>query len=155
MDESDTFTTYRVFLLCNLHPFTVLRTQPFLSALPFRKYYEGGRGPRAPGRESALGLGVVTSERMLGICRGRRKFLAASLTVLCIPAITWLYLFAGSFEGKKEASSQGEGWRGKKKDTGRPRVSEAPSGSPCGAGERWCSGRDLRGAYTRVGGSLS
>lgn len=48
---------------------------------------------------------------MLGICRGRRKFLAASLTLLCIPAITWLYLFAGSFEGKKEAFPQGEGWR--------------------------------------------
>lgn len=97
-------------LLCNLYPSTVLRTQPFLSALPFRKYYEGGRGPRAPGREAALGLGVATSERMLGICRGRRKFLAASLTVLCIPAITWLYLFAGSFEGKV-ASLQGEGRR--------------------------------------------
>ncbi|KAK2523673.1 Large [Columba livia] len=36
---------------------------------------------------------------MLGICRGRRKFLAASLTVLFVPAITWIYLFAGSFEG--------------------------------------------------------
>uniref|UniRef100_A0A8C0RDT4 LARGE xylosyl- and glucuronyltransferase 1 n=1 Tax=Canis lupus familiaris TaxID=9615 RepID=A0A8C0RDT4_CANLF len=91
-------------LLCNLYPSTVLRTQPFLSALPFRKYYEGGRGPRAPGREAALGLGVATSERMLGICRGRRKFLAASLTVLCIPAITWLYLFAGSFEDGKPVS---------------------------------------------------
>ncbi|XP_019302264.2 xylosyl- and glucuronyltransferase LARGE1 isoform X1 [Panthera pardus] len=74
------------------------------SAAEIRKYYEGGRGPRAPGRESALGLGVVTSERMLGICRGRRKFLAASLTVLCIPAITWLYLFAGSFEDGKPVS---------------------------------------------------
>uniref|UniRef100_A0A667GD24 LARGE xylosyl- and glucuronyltransferase 1 n=1 Tax=Lynx canadensis TaxID=61383 RepID=A0A667GD24_LYNCA len=41
---------------------------------------------------------------MLGICRGRRKFLAASLTVLCIPAITWLYLFAGSFEDGKPVS---------------------------------------------------
>ncbi|XP_054362820.1 xylosyl- and glucuronyltransferase LARGE1 isoform X4 [Mirounga angustirostris] len=69
-----------------------------------RKYYEGGRGPRALGREAALGLGVATSERMLGICRGRRKFLAASLTVLCIPAITWLYLFAGSFEDGKPVS---------------------------------------------------
>lgn len=124
-----------------MHPFTVLRTQPFLFALlPFRKYYEGGRGPCAPGREAALGLGVVTSERMLGICRGRRKFLAASLTVLCIPAITWLYLFAGSFEGKKAASSQGEGWRGKLQGPWKP-----PSGrlSPCGVGEHWCIGRDL------------
>lgn len=41
---------------------------------------------------------------MLGICRGRRKFLAASLTVLCIPAITWLYLFAGSLEDGKPVS---------------------------------------------------
>uniref|UniRef100_A0A7N5KRE1 LARGE xylosyl- and glucuronyltransferase 1 n=1 Tax=Ailuropoda melanoleuca TaxID=9646 RepID=A0A7N5KRE1_AILME len=41
---------------------------------------------------------------MLGICRGRRKFLAASLTVLCIPAVTWLYLFAGSFEDGKPVS---------------------------------------------------
>uniref|UniRef100_A0A9L0K2I1 LARGE xylosyl- and glucuronyltransferase 1 n=1 Tax=Equus asinus TaxID=9793 RepID=A0A9L0K2I1_EQUAS len=41
---------------------------------------------------------------MLGICRGRRKFLAASLTLLCIPAITWLYLFAGSFEDGKPVS---------------------------------------------------
>lgn len=46
--------------------------------------------------------GSFTSERMLGICRGRRKFLAASLTLLFVPAITWIYLFAGSFEGKKE-----------------------------------------------------
>nr|XP_045370549.1 LARGE xylosyl- and glucuronyltransferase 1 [Camelus bactrianus] len=41
---------------------------------------------------------------MLGICRGRRKFLAASLTLLCIPAVTWLYLFAGSFEDGKPVS---------------------------------------------------
>uniref|UniRef100_A0AAA9TAM4 LARGE xylosyl- and glucuronyltransferase 1 n=1 Tax=Bos taurus TaxID=9913 RepID=A0AAA9TAM4_BOVIN len=41
---------------------------------------------------------------MLGVCRGRRKFLAASLTLLCIPAITWLYLFAGSFEDGKPVS---------------------------------------------------
>ncbi|XP_029387735.1 LARGE xylosyl- and glucuronyltransferase 1 isoform X2 [Mus pahari] len=41
---------------------------------------------------------------MLGICRGRRKFLAASLTLLCIPAITWIYLFAGSFEDGKPVS---------------------------------------------------
>lgn len=46
---------------------------------------------------------------MLGFCRGRRKFLAASLTLLCIPAITWVYLFAGSFEGKKEAGPKGAG----------------------------------------------
>ena len=89
----------------------MLRTQPFLFALPSRKYYEGGWGRHAWGRDTALGLGTATSERMLGVCRGRRKFLAASLTLLCIPAITWLYLFAGSFEGKKEAFPQGEGWR--------------------------------------------
>ncbi|XP_052584901.1 xylosyl- and glucuronyltransferase LARGE1 isoform X2 [Peromyscus californicus insignis] len=41
---------------------------------------------------------------MLGICRGRRKFLAASLTLLCIPAITWIYLFSGSFEDGKPVS---------------------------------------------------
>ncbi|KAM6091911.1 xylosyl- and glucuronyltransferase LARGE1 isoform 4-T5 [Theristicus caerulescens] len=41
---------------------------------------------------------------MLGICRGRRKFLAASLTVLFVPAITWIYLFAGSFEDGKPVS---------------------------------------------------
>nr|XP_004610720.1 unnamed protein product [Sorex araneus] len=41
---------------------------------------------------------------MLGFCRGRRKFLAASLTLLCIPAITWVYLFAGSFEDGKPVS---------------------------------------------------
>nr|XP_015097053.1 LARGE xylosyl- and glucuronyltransferase 1 [Vicugna pacos] len=69
-----------------------------------RKYYEGGRGLQAPGRETALGIGIATSERMLGICRGRRKFLAASLTLLCIPAVTWLYLFAGSFEDGKPVS---------------------------------------------------
>lgn len=48
-------------------------------------------------------LGISTSERMLGICRGRRKFLAASLTLIFVPAITWIYLFAGSFEGKNES----------------------------------------------------
>lgn len=47
-------------------------------------------------------LGISTSERMLGMCRGRRKFLAASLTLLFVPAITWIYLFAGSFEGKQK-----------------------------------------------------
>ncbi|KAM7023362.1 xylosyl- and glucuronyltransferase LARGE1 isoform 4-T4 [Passerculus sandwichensis] len=41
---------------------------------------------------------------MLGICRGRRKFLAASLTILFVPAITWIYLFAGSFEDGKPVS---------------------------------------------------
>lgn len=122
VEELDTLRIYRISLLCNSHPFTVLGTQRFLFALPFRKYYEGGRGPHAPGREAALGLGVATSERMLGICRGRRKFLAASLTVLCIPAITWLYLFAGSFEGKKAASAQGGGG-------GRKRTRAVPASS--------------------------
>ncbi|XP_072856146.1 xylosyl- and glucuronyltransferase LARGE1 isoform X2 [Pogona vitticeps] len=41
---------------------------------------------------------------MLGMCRGRRKFLAASLTLLFVPAITWIYLFAGSFEDGKPVS---------------------------------------------------
>ncbi|XP_004623993.1 LARGE xylosyl- and glucuronyltransferase 1 [Octodon degus] len=41
---------------------------------------------------------------MLGVCRGRRRFLAASLTLLCIPALTWVYLFAGSFEDGKPVS---------------------------------------------------
>ncbi|KAM4901290.1 xylosyl- and glucuronyltransferase LARGE1 isoform 4-T4 [Sylvia borin] len=41
---------------------------------------------------------------MLGICRGRRKFLAASLTILFVPAIMWIYLFAGSFEDGKPVS---------------------------------------------------
>ncbi|KFO18427.1 Glycosyltransferase-like protein LARGE1 [Fukomys damarensis] len=41
---------------------------------------------------------------MLGVCRGRRKFLAASLTLLCIPALTWIYLFAGSLEDGKPVS---------------------------------------------------
>uniref|UniRef100_A0A673ZPX1 LARGE xylosyl- and glucuronyltransferase 1 n=1 Tax=Salmo trutta TaxID=8032 RepID=A0A673ZPX1_SALTR len=36
---------------------------------------------------------------MLGMCRGRRKFLAASLALLFIPALTWLYLSAGNFQG--------------------------------------------------------
>nr|XP_040134683.1 LARGE xylosyl- and glucuronyltransferase 1 isoform X1 [Ictidomys tridecemlineatus] len=81
------------------------------SAAETRKYYEGGRGPHAPDRDTALGLGIATSERMLGICRGRRKFLAASLTLLCIPAVTWIYLFAGSFEGPSpEPALQGKLW---------------------------------------------
>ncbi|XP_031675348.1 LARGE xylosyl- and glucuronyltransferase 1-like [Oncorhynchus kisutch] len=37
---------------------------------------------------------------MLGMCRGRRKFLAASLALLFIPALTWLYLSAGNFQVK-------------------------------------------------------
>uniref|UniRef100_A0A7N6BV38 LARGE xylosyl- and glucuronyltransferase 1 n=1 Tax=Anabas testudineus TaxID=64144 RepID=A0A7N6BV38_ANATE len=37
---------------------------------------------------------------MLGMCRGRRKFLAASLALLVIPALTWLYLSVGSFQVK-------------------------------------------------------
>ncbi|XP_070785080.1 xylosyl- and glucuronyltransferase LARGE1 isoform X3 [Enoplosus armatus] len=38
---------------------------------------------------------------MLGMCRGRRKFLAASLALLFIPALTWLYLSVGSFQDMK------------------------------------------------------
>uniref|UniRef100_A0A4W4H6E5 LARGE xylosyl- and glucuronyltransferase 1 n=1 Tax=Electrophorus electricus TaxID=8005 RepID=A0A4W4H6E5_ELEEL len=34
---------------------------------------------------------------MLGMCRGRRKFLAASLALLFVPALTWLYLSAVYF----------------------------------------------------------
>ncbi|CAM4456373.1 unnamed protein product [Lepidochelys olivacea] len=41
---------------------------------------------------------------MLGICRGRWKFLAASLTLLFVPAFTWIYLFSGSFEDGKAVS---------------------------------------------------
>uniref|UniRef100_A0A8B9HBC3 LARGE xylosyl- and glucuronyltransferase 1 n=1 Tax=Astyanax mexicanus TaxID=7994 RepID=A0A8B9HBC3_ASTMX len=37
---------------------------------------------------------------MLGMCRGRRKFLAASLALLFIPALTWLYLSAANFTVK-------------------------------------------------------
>ncbi|KAJ8249572.1 hypothetical protein COCON_G00227880 [Conger conger] len=38
--------------------------------------------------------------RMLGMCRGRRKLLAASLALLFIPALTWLYLSAANFQVK-------------------------------------------------------
>uniref|UniRef100_UPI00398F4088 xylosyl- and glucuronyltransferase LARGE1 isoform X3 n=1 Tax=Pristiophorus japonicus TaxID=55135 RepID=UPI00398F4088 len=41
---------------------------------------------------------------MLGICRGRRKFLAATLTVLFVPAFTWIYLFSGTFKDEKPVS---------------------------------------------------
>ncbi|XP_039648114.1 LARGE xylosyl- and glucuronyltransferase 1-like isoform X1 [Perca fluviatilis] len=41
---------------------------------------------------------------MLGMCRGRRKFLAASLALLFIPALTWLYLSVGSFQEKNPCS---------------------------------------------------
>ncbi|XP_072915056.1 xylosyl- and glucuronyltransferase LARGE1 isoform X1 [Hemitrygon akajei] len=41
---------------------------------------------------------------MLGICRGRRKFLAATLTALFVPAFTWIYLFSGSFKDAKPVS---------------------------------------------------
>lgn len=40
---------------------------------------------------------------MLGMCRGRRKFLAATLAVLLIPALTWLYLSVGSFQGENSS----------------------------------------------------
>ncbi|KAG7234518.1 hypothetical protein INR49_004533 [Caranx melampygus] len=39
-------------------------------------------------------------QRMLVMCRGRRKFLAASLALVFIPALTWLYLSVGSFQVK-------------------------------------------------------
>ena len=45
---------------------------------------------------------TVSPQRMLGMCRGRRKFLAASLALLFIPALTWLYLSAGNFQGKTQ-----------------------------------------------------
>ncbi|MGH0166779.1 UNVERIFIED_CONTAM: hypothetical protein FKN15_076227 [Acipenser sinensis] len=38
---------------------------------------------------------------MLGMCRGRRKFLVASLALLSIPALTWLYLSVGNFQEVK------------------------------------------------------
>ncbi|KAJ8261643.1 hypothetical protein GJAV_G00156640 [Gymnothorax javanicus] len=38
---------------------------------------------------------------MLGICRGRWKFLLATFAVLFVPALTWLYLTAGSFQAVK------------------------------------------------------
>ncbi|KAM4747639.1 xylosyl- and glucuronyltransferase LARGE1 isoform 3-T3 [Rhinophrynus dorsalis] len=41
---------------------------------------------------------------MLGFCRGRRKFLAASFTLLFVPAVTWIYLFAGNFDDGKSVS---------------------------------------------------
>uniref|UniRef100_A0A4W3K9S0 LARGE xylosyl- and glucuronyltransferase 1 n=1 Tax=Callorhinchus milii TaxID=7868 RepID=A0A4W3K9S0_CALMI len=41
---------------------------------------------------------------MLGICRGRRKFLAATLSILFIPAFTWIYLFSGTFRDEKPVS---------------------------------------------------
>ncbi|KAG5830723.1 hypothetical protein ANANG_G00313640 [Anguilla anguilla] len=44
---------------------------------------------------------------MLGMCRGRRKFLAASLALLFIPALTWLYLSAGNFQVKSVPLSAG------------------------------------------------
>ncbi|XP_014877285.1 glycosyltransferase-like protein LARGE1 [Poecilia latipinna] len=37
---------------------------------------------------------------MLGIFRGRRKFLAASLVLFFIPTLTWLYLSIGNFQVK-------------------------------------------------------
>uniref|UniRef100_A0A3Q3WBR6 LARGE xylosyl- and glucuronyltransferase 1 n=1 Tax=Mola mola TaxID=94237 RepID=A0A3Q3WBR6_MOLML len=45
---------------------------------------------------------------MLGMCRGRRKFLAASLVLLFIPALTWLYLSVGSFQGKNTSLMRSE-----------------------------------------------
>ncbi|XP_060759618.1 xylosyl- and glucuronyltransferase LARGE1-like isoform X5 [Neoarius graeffei] len=43
---------------------------------------------------------------MLGMCRGRRKFLAASIILLFIPALTWLYLSATNFtEGRPKLLS--------------------------------------------------
>uniref|UniRef100_A0A671L3U1 Glycosyltransferase-like protein LARGE1 n=1 Tax=Sinocyclocheilus anshuiensis TaxID=1608454 RepID=A0A671L3U1_9TELE len=37
---------------------------------------------------------------MLGMCRGRRKFVAASLALFFIPALTWLYLSSANFTVK-------------------------------------------------------
>ncbi|CAB1426930.1 unnamed protein product, partial [Pleuronectes platessa] len=37
---------------------------------------------------------------MLVMCRGRRKFLAATLALVFIPTLTWLYLSVGSFQVK-------------------------------------------------------
>uniref|UniRef100_A0A8C1VIG3 LARGE xylosyl- and glucuronyltransferase 1 n=2 Tax=Cyprinus carpio TaxID=7962 RepID=A0A8C1VIG3_CYPCA len=37
---------------------------------------------------------------MLGMCRGRRKFVAASLALIFIPALTWLYLSSANFTVK-------------------------------------------------------
>ncbi|KAJ8268812.1 hypothetical protein COCON_G00114190 [Conger conger] len=38
---------------------------------------------------------------MLGMCRGRRKFLLATFAVLFVPVLTWLYLSAASFQAVK------------------------------------------------------
>ncbi|TRY67951.1 hypothetical protein DNTS_006114 [Danionella cerebrum] len=42
---------------------------------------------------------------MLGICRGRRKFVAATLALFFIPALTWLYLSSANFSVKRLALS--------------------------------------------------
>ncbi|KAG5267463.1 hypothetical protein AALO_G00222050 [Alosa alosa] len=49
----------------------------------------------APPPDSVL---FAHPQRMLGLCRGRRKFLAFSLALLFIPALTWLYLSVGNFQ---------------------------------------------------------
>nr|XP_040029292.1 LARGE xylosyl- and glucuronyltransferase 1 isoform X4 [Gasterosteus aculeatus aculeatus] len=59
---------------------------------------------------------------MLGMWRGRRKLLVASLALLFIPALTWLYLSVGSFQVKplplsplEAQSSMAVGRRGEQK----------------------------------------
>ena len=60
--------------------------------------------PRGPAPLAQRSLGP-DARRMLGMCRGRRKFLLASVALLFIPALTWLYLTAGNFQGELTLTS--------------------------------------------------
>ncbi|CAL8386114.1 unnamed protein product [Boreogadus saida] len=63
---------------------------------------------RFPAVESSGDLGgSLAARRMLGMCRGRRKFLLATVALLFIPALTWLYLTAGNFQAQPGQSAGG------------------------------------------------
>lgn len=109
------FRIYGIFFFLSFLPglLIMMGFSSSSSIFPSRKYYEGYWGLHALDWDKVLKLEIATSERMLGIFRGRRKFLAASLTLLCIPAITWIYLFAGSFEGKNKSQVKGKVGQGR------------------------------------------
>lgn len=70
------------------------------------------------------------------MCRGRRKFVVASLALLFIPALTWLYLSVGGFQGNRG----GDGAIPSHTPSIRPfTLARRPSTRVCLTAHRFCS----------------
>jgi len=96
------FLLYTAEAMCSAVVLSVQNVKRmFFLSLFFPQCHESAWTTAAPHIEVTSPLfPFALVQRMLGMCRGRRKFLAASLALFFIPALTWLYLSVGSFQGK-------------------------------------------------------